>query len=62
MPNGKDTRFIGTQVDKEFHRRVKIKCAEMDLSVGEAIVNGLCLLLSLEEVCEDDTIKTATGS
>jgi len=55
------TRYIGTHVDKEFHRKLKIKCAELDMSVGEAIVSGLILLLELEDSCEDKLIS-ATGS
>lgn len=47
------TRFIGAHVDSELHKRIKIKCAERGLTIHEAIIKGLFLVLDMEEISEE---------
>jgi len=61
----KQTRYIGAQIDKELHKKIKMKCAERDLTVHKAVVLGLIMLLDLDEDIDLDEINeelSATGS
>lgn len=43
------TRYIGAHIDRKLHTLIKIKCAEKDLTMQEAVVKALIVYLELEE-------------
>ena len=57
--NGSGTRFIGSHADTDFHKQVKIKCAEKGLTIQEAVIKGLCLLLEIDEKEEAAALEKA---
>lgn len=48
MANG-NTRFIGVHIDKDLGKKVKMKCAELDITISHAVVEGLKMYLDIED-------------
>ncbi len=56
-----DKRFLGVQVDPEFHKLVKIKCAERGLTVNQVVTKALVEYLGLEEEAGELELAQAEG-
>ena len=48
MSNGDGKKFIGAHTSEEFHRLLKVRCIEEGLTIREAIILGLALLLGID--------------
>lgn len=59
--NGNDGRFIGTKISEELHRRIKIRLAERGMSMRDALIEGLLLVLNLEEEKDEEETKRAVA-
>lgn len=56
MSNGIDYKHLIARVSKEFHSKVKIRLAQKDMTMGEAIVKGVARELDIDLSEFDDEI------
>jgi len=56
----RDKKFIGAQVDRELHRKIKARIAERELTMHDAIVESLVKYLGLGDTGTDTNTDTDT--
>ena len=52
MPNGK--KFLGVHLMPEFHKQVKIRAAEREMSISQVVVCALAEYLDIDPALQDD--------